>query len=239
MQFYDATNKSGLCQMTDFLCDSNDTSYPRLQKTREANNGLDEVVGKIINTDGTWQFHDTNYTDNPVGTGDLVEGQSSYSFAEDFLDIENIKIKDVNGYWNILKPIDQRHSDTPLEDYLETDGMPEYYDMNGDTIRLYPAPSATHVTLTAGIKVQFKMKPSAFTYASTTAADTKEPGFALHHQIIAYYMAIPYCMKHKKDRVGLYEKKKYELLQGIIEHYSSREKDQKKNMEMDLPCNFR
>ena len=79
MQFYDSSGK-GICAEIDRLCDSNDTSYTRLAKTSRVNNSLEELVGEIINADGTWQYDDTNYTTTPFGTGTLVSGQISYSF---------------------------------------------------------------------------------------------------------------------------------------------------------------
>ncbi len=139
MQFNDSTNKSSICHKIDFLCSSTTTSYPLKDKARDVNIALEQLVAKIINADGTWQWDDTNYTDLPVGTGDLVDTQSSYSFAVDFLDIENIKIKDANGNWNIIQPVDQSQLSYPLEDFLTDDGLPIYYDKVGDTIKLYPA----------------------------------------------------------------------------------------------------
>jgi hypothetical protein len=227
MVFNDTVTSLGICQEIDALCDSTITSYPLADKARRANSALETLIGKIINADGTWQFDDTNFTDLPVGTGTLVASQSAYTFADEFLDIENVKVKDKSGHWNILTPLDQSQTDTPLEDYLVTDGMPEYYDKQGDTIRLYPAPSATYVTLASGLKVQFKRTGSLFTAADTT----KEPGIASPYQILIAYMAsIPYCMAYKKDRVPLYEKRVDDGIREMIKFYSSREKDRRKVM---------
>jgi hypothetical protein len=239
MQFYDATNKSGICQKIDFLCSTNDTQFPRLQKTREVNNALEALIGEVINADGTWQWDDTNHTDLPIGTGDLVDGQSSYTFASEYLDIENIKVRDANGNWNILTPIDQSQTDVPLEDFLTDNGLPFYYDKLGDTINLYPAPAAADVYASANIKVQFKRTAALFAYASTTAADTQEPGLASpYHELLAYKAAIPYCMAYKKDRVVMYEEKVKQMTKQLIAFYGRREKDKRKVMTME-PINFR
>jgi len=220
------------------LCSSTVTSYIAADKLRRVNTALETLIAKIINADGTWQWDDTNYTDLPVGTGDLVAAQSSYSFAVDFLDIENVKIKDANGIWNILQPIDQSQLSYPLEDHLTDDGMPIYYDKVGDTIKLYPAPAAADVTATAGIKVQFKRTASVFTAAEVTTG-TKTPGIASPFHILIPYMAsIPYCMAFKKDRVALYEKRVDEGIKEMIMFYSRREKDKRKIMTTN-PITFR
>src|SRR3990167_6102501 len=88
------------------LCDATTTSLTADTLLRRVNSALEELVGDIINADGTWQFDDTNYTDLPIGTGDLVASQSIYSFSSEYLDTEEIDIKDVNGTYRKIKPLD-------------------------------------------------------------------------------------------------------------------------------------
>jgi len=233
MKFYDATNKQGLCQLLDDLCDTDDTSYPRVKKTRDINLAYERVVGKLINADGSWEFDDTNYSDFPIGTYTLTEGQAKYSFNDKFLQIMEVQVKDSNGDWHILQPISQREysDETPLEEAFEDNGLPEYYDkISDDTIKLFPAPSEDDVTLTNGLKIKFKRTASTFTVASDTSEDTTEPGFAINHEILAYMAAIPYCMKYKKDRVPLYKKTADEMMKELLDHYGQREKDVRKKL---------
>lgn len=236
MQFYDGTNLSGICQEIDRLCDSDDTAYPRLAKTSRVNQAMEELVGEIILQDGKWQYDDTNYTTLPRGLGTLVEGQQTYSFASEYLDIEAVEIKDLQGNFRRIKPIDHKDLDGMSPDeYFGTNsgtpltGMPEWYDKVGDTIFLYPTPTATYVTLASGIRVWFKRAPQAFTATSATTADTTEPGLpSSYHVLLAYMAAIPYCMSYKPERVALYEKKKDELKKKVLAFYGKREADSKK-----------
>lgn len=251
MQFYDplptdspAGTGQGICQETDYLCDSDPSSYPRLDKTRRANAALEEIVAEIIQVDGLWQWDDSNRTDLPIGTQTLVEGQSVYSFNDKFLQLLEVQVKDVDGHWHIIQPIDQKEysSSTPLEEDFATAGLPEYYDkVTDDTIKLLPAPTATACTLASGLKIKFQRTANLFTPVSTTAADTTQPGFVSpYHIIIAYMMAIPYCMTYKKDRVATYERKVGSndprspvyggLKKQLIELYSRRERDKRKVM---------
>ena len=73
MRLYDTTlpHRSLIHEIWD-LCDADITSYPLRGVVRRVNSAIEALVGKIINTDGTWQFDDTNYTDLPVGTGTLI-----------------------------------------------------------------------------------------------------------------------------------------------------------------------
>jgi len=215
------------------LCDASTTSYPAATLLRRVNTALETLVAKIIMASGTWDYDDTNYTDLPVGKGTLVEGQSSYSFASNYLQIKNIKVLDKDGTsWRLLEPIDQSQAGYSLEDDLLTDGFPSAYDKVGDTINLYPAPTATSVTLASGIKIEFKRTASLFTSAEVTTG-TKEPGIASpYHITIAKMAALPYCKSYKKDRVPQLERDIQVETEEMLKHYSQRERDSRKVMTM-------
>jgi len=237
MQFYDATNKRAICQKIDRLCDTTDTSYPRLDKTAEVNDAYEQVVGWLLTADGTWQWDDSNYDDLPIGTQTLVSGQSAYTFNDKFLQLLEVQIMGKDGKYRIIQPIDQREysDEAPLEEDFTTDGEPIYYDkVSDDTIKLYPAPdNGISVTLASGIKIKFKRTAELFTATSAVTADATAPGFASpYHVILSYMAAIPYCMTYKKDRVALYEKKVMDLKKELVELYSNREKDKRKVMTM-------
>jgi len=249
MQFYDATNKRAICQGIDRICDTDDTSYPRLDKTAEVNDGLEEIVGKIIAQHGNaWlEWDDTNQTDLPTGTGTLVEGQEAYSFASDYLRIKRLKVADTNGKWHPIKQLDQQELDgrgITIEQYFGTDssgnpntGLPTHYDIQGDTIRLYPAPTSTSVTLTGGtaggIKIDFVRTSTFFTAASDTSADTKEPGIpSPYHKLLVYYGSLQYCMKYKKDRVAWLEKRWDEGIKDLMDELGKSNPDHRPIMTM-------
>lgn len=235
MIFYNATTKQGICQEIDRLCDSDDTNYPRLDKTARVNSSLEELVGEIISSDGVWEWDDTNQSDLPVGTGNLVEGQESYSFASEYLKVKRIKVKDVNGIWVLLRQIDQKDLEESglvsgaienlfgLTSGNPNKGLPLYYDVLGDTIRLYPSPTSTQVTLTAGLKVDFVRTAVLFTAVSTTANDLTEPGLpSPYHLLLAYMAALPYCMSYKRDRVAVYTMKVTQMKAQLLKFFGKR-----------------
>lgn len=216
---------------TRLLCDTDSTGYPDAALLRRENAAYEEIVGKIIGADGTWQFDDTNFTTLPIGTTTLVNSQQDYSFDETFLDIERVEVLDNGGTWHLLKPLDKADTDEALTEFYKTDGLPLYYDKNGSSIMLYPAPdNGVSVTLASGLKVYFQRTASIFTSAEVTTG-TKEPGFASpYHVILCYMAAIPYCMSYKKDRVALYQNKVMDLERQLLKHYARREKDVRKIM---------
>ena len=247
MVFFDDTDKKGICQKIDFLCDSDNTSYPRLQKTREVNESLKSLNGEIIFSDGTWQMDDPNQTDYPRGTVTLVEGQQLYSFATEYLSIEMVEILDINGIYRKIKPLDPSElGNISPDEYFgeESDGNPRkgtplYYDKVGRHMRLYPAPTSTQVTLAAGIRISFQRNPVVFAASSSaTAADNAEPGLNIEHDILAYMAAIPYCILYKKDRVVPYMNIIEQKKKNILKAYGRREQDSRKRATMK-PIQFR
>ena len=230
MQLTSHASNQDLTSEIDKLCDSTSTSYALADKVRRINIGLEELVAEIINADGIFEYDDTNQSDLPVGTGNLIASQSSYAFASEYLQIRQVKVKDANGNWLVLKQIDYRDFvDIAIEESFADTGMPTHFDILGDNIKLYPAPVAANVTLTAGLKVHFTRTASLFTTSDTT----KEPGLpSPYHVLLAYMAAIPYCAVYKKDRVAWLEKKVVEGKASLIKFFSKRNKDERRVMTM-------
>ena len=232
-----ATNQD-LTSEIDSLCDSDSVSYPLVSKVRRINGALEELIADILLADGNWEWDDTNQTTNPIGTGTLVEAQAGYTFASEYLFILEISIKDLNGKYIKIDPIDR--SEIPdgmsIEEYYGTGtGFPVGYDKLGDTITLYPAPTATAVTLSAGLKIHFQRTADLFTTSDTT----QEPGLpSTHHILLAYMASVPYCVSYKKDRVPWLEKKIDSMRKSLIKFFAHRAKDER-NIMRNRVINFR
>lgn len=233
------TNGQDLVSMINDFCDSDSTSYPIASKVRNANTGYEKLIGKILEADGDWQWDDTNYTDLPRGTGTLVEGQETYSFASEYLNIQMVEVlKDGSpDQWQKLKPLDSLDLGglSPEEYFGQTSagnpatGTPEYYDKLGDTIILYPAPTSSAVTLASGLRVWFQRTADLFTTTDTT----QEPGIpSPYHHLIAVWASIPYCMKFKQDRVAWLQRQWDDGIANMLKFFGKREKDKRKIMTM-------
>ena len=234
MQFYNTTNtENSLVHAAWDFCDADINSYPLADVTRNMNLCLEELVGDILNADGRWEWDDTNQTNLPRGTGTLVEGQESYSFASEYLKIQMIEIlRDSSpDQYTKLKPISSLDLGglSPQEYFGQESngdpkkGVPEYYDKLGDTIFLYPAPAAASgVTLAAGLRVWFQRTADLFTTSDTT----QEPGLpSPYHVLLPYYAAIVFCNSYKKDRVAWLEKKYDQGLKKMLTFFGKREED--------------
>lgn len=238
MNFNDTTDKLGLVQDCDFLVTSDSTSYPLKDKARSANMALNEVTSLILGADGRWQWDDTNYTDLPIGTTDLVANQQDYGIDTSMIEITRVECKDEAGNTHFLIPFDQKDlnqntnqhvdintsgsvSSGSLTDFQSTAGTPIYYDKIGNSIFLYPKPS---YSLTAGLKVYFKRNGSYFVSTDTT----KKPGFAIHlHRYVSLSMAKDYAIAKmlSGDKITSLYNELAVMKQNIIQHYGRRQKD--------------
>ena len=140
MQFNDTTNKSGLIQDCETLLGMSDGDisgdstllkiFTRLINIwyRRANSWIWEVTG-------TWEYDDSNYTNLPVATTDLVDGQRDYELPSSAQMVMRVEVLDSDGNWRLLTPFDETQvKDQAMSEFYETAGLPVYYDLKGRSI---------------------------------------------------------------------------------------------------------
>ena len=226
MQFSDTSLKQGIVEDIDFMCDTDATRYTLAQKTRNINRWYDKAVSIILDSDGRWQFDDTNATDLPIATTNLVSAQQDYSIDTTFLRILRVEVLDQNGVWNKLQPIDQADIYAQgMAEFLKTAGMPRYYDVQGQSIFLYPKPdNGISVTLTAGLKVYFQRNVSYFVAGDTT----KVPGFAsLFHRFLSLGAARDWCVKKQLPQLKDIQSDLVVMEADMRNFFALRNKDEK------------
>lgn len=206
-----------------FLTKTNTSSYPAADRLIAVNNAYERIASLIINADGRWQFDDTNQTDRPVATTALVASQTDYTLATTHLRILQVEVKDTNGYFYPLTPIDPRDF---LEDSLTTAfsvaGVPQYYDVIGTSIFLYPAPNYSQ---SASLRVSFQRSPALFTSAEVTTG-TKEPGFnSLYHDLIPLWVAYDYAIANAQPTANGYLNEIVRKEEALVKDYAMRNKD--------------
>lgn len=220
------------------ICDADSTSLTDATLLIRVNNAYEEIVGKLIALDKSWDFGDSNYTALPTGTSNLVAGTQAYQFNSGYLSVLRVEVKDDEGIWKLLEPIRLADITIAQPEYQKTNGMPVEYEKREDFILLYPAPAAADVTLTAGLKIYFQRTADVFTAAQVTTG-TKTPGFASpYHILICYKAALPHLANYKKDRVPFVLSEINRLEKGLLDFYASRERDIFKTITTS-PINFR
>lgn len=216
------------------LVDADTTSYPAALMLIRNNTAYEDIVVDILDADGRWQWDDTNRTDFPIGTTNLVSSQQDYAFDTTHLKIIGVSVMDKNGSFYKLQPIDSADiGDTDRAAFMSTAGKPQYYDKLGNSVFLYPKPdNGVSVTLTSGLKVYFQRTADLFTAGQVTTG-TKVPGFASpFHMLIAYMSALPYAQSYKKDRVPMIIEYIRTKRAELKKFYSKRDKEERPTMTM-------
>lgn len=217
MVFSDTATKQGIVQDIDFTVNSDSITYPIEQKTRNINRAMDKAVSLILSSDGVWEWDDSNQTDLPTATTDLVSGQNDYSFAIQHLKIINVLAKNSGGDWQILKPFDLAE-DKASEYLLNPDetGSPRYYDKRAGSVFLFPKPDYAS---TGGLKINFQ-RPSTY---FTTSDTTKAPGFAtIFHKYISLLASYDYAMAKGLPKINQIKQDIAEMELAIQAFYGKR-----------------
>lgn len=236
IQFNDTTTYKGLVQIYEKEIGVNRTdisgnSDKLKEYTAEANIADDDFKRMAIKASGTWQYDDSNHTDYPIITTNLVDGQRDYSFTTDgssnlILDIHKVYARiDSTGVFQELHPVDVQSEWT--DDFTNGDnieGVPYEYDKTANGIFLNPIPSYNS---TGGLKIYISREGSYFTSADTT----KKPGVpGLFHRYYAIKPAMHYA---RRNNLSSYDRLLFEVQTmeaQINEYFGNRERDKRKVM---------
>lgn len=208
MVFNDTTNLNGAIQECEswlfggnYGAISGNTTLLK-SFTNLLNYGLDQTDAIIFQTDGAWQHDDFNYTSTfPSDLATLVAGQADYLLNRRHRKVLGFEVKDSEGDFYPLKPIDYRdirQKNLAESRFMETDGRPMYYDLNGNSVKLFPAPSSTDVTLSNGLRAIYQREPDYFVSTDTSKELGLPRGF--HDVPVAFA-----CAKYAKQN-GMAEK---------------------------------
>lgn len=215
--------------MIDANVGSNSVSYTIEEKTRDINLALDKAFALIFQVGGTWQFDDSNQTDYPIITTNLVSGQRDYSFTSDgssnlILEIYRVLVADQNGLFRDVYPVDVEQSAAPVSytDGQNVGGLPNTYDKLANGIFLDPIPNYNR---TGGLKVYVSREGSYFVKTDTT----KKSGIAgLFHEYLALRPSWQYAARKGMANKGDLQAQVIQMEADMMDYYKSREKDTQK-----------
>lgn len=240
-------NISDIQTETRDLVDADTTSYPAPIMLIRNNTAMEEIDNLILTADGHWKFDDANNSDYPDGVAlliTLVSAQKSYLMDVSIIKVLGAAVQLNTGIWRKLLAFDAEtdlgSTSTPLSfvplvafgptfdraEFLKTPGLPQYYDLNGQYMRLYPAPdNGISVTLVNGLKIYAQRTAQLFTTADVTTG-TKVPGFnSQFHSLVSYKSALPYAQKYKAGRVPFLMQEIARKEAALVAFYSKRDKD--------------
>lgn len=220
-------NVSELDQDVDFLCGSTSATYSLTNKRRNMNIAYRDVCATIWESDGGWRYDDSNATDLPEATTDLVDNQQDYTIPSTAQRINRVEVLDNAGNYIKLNPLDMNEVKTGLTEFLGGNtGLPLYYELVGRSVLLYPTPSSGYVTPTNGLKLYVDRD---ITELALTATST-EPGFApSFHRILSYAASIDFIQDDGQRNFLIAQKDRLE--QMMRRFYSKRAPEIKTKMK--------
>lgn len=241
LQFNNTTTKNGIIQRIERNCGFNDGDISgnttRLaQFTGDINVALDAAVAKILAASGTWQFDDSNNTDYPIITTNIVSGQRDYSFTTDgssnlVLGVYRVLLANSNGVFAEIQPVDQATPNTNNNDTTSfisganTTGTPNRYDKFSNGIFLDPIPNYNY---TGGLKLFVNREASHFVTSDTT----KKPGFAgSFHEYLVLKVSYEFARGKLKNENS--------LLRDLVAMERSMEEFYGAEREKDAPSRLR
>lgn len=229
--FSDTTNYRGIVQEFEreigaSLGDISGNTTQLKQLTASVNLAFDDYLTLAIQTSGKWKFDDSNHTDFPEITTDLVANQREYTFTTDeqgnlILDIYKAYVL-TDGKYKEIKAIDPDSETVAQTNYdgLNTTGTPTEYDKKANAILLNLVPPAN---VTDGLKVSINREASYFTYTDTT----KKPGVpGLHHKWFYLRPAMEYARRHTLTSYPRIEAEFMKVEREIKEYFDRRAKDE-------------
>jgi hypothetical protein len=229
MVFSDTVNNTGIVQQIRQLMRVDSNQWATSKIVNSVNNYLDMVTGYAIATDRRFQFDDSNHTKLPIGTTNIISGQTDYSFLTDeqgnrVLTLTRVDIKDSAGNWEKLEELDETEENEALDTVVVSGTPTGYYKIADNVVRLNRIPTTS---VTSGLKFYFQRTPSYFAATDTT----KEPGVPslLHRGFIiagAYDGALTLGLGNLQPLSVEMQKEEKKMVQ----YFSGRNEDVRKRM---------
>ena len=226
-----------------FLVGADTNSYVAANLLITVNAAYERIVGKILEkTSGSrWKFGDFNRTAFPTFSITMTNAIQSYDFRDWLtttdqqtlsnttpLVIIGVEVLDNSGEPHVLKRIslEEIHAqDIGFDNYQETDGLPQEYEIRDNLIVLYPAPATARVTLTNGLILYYLRSAEVFTSAEVTTG-TKEPGIPRpYHDILAYEAAYTFAIAKGLDNANRLKAELDRKEKELLEFISKRDQD--------------
>jgi len=202
---------------TEFLCGATSGTYTDTNKVRNMNIAYHNVARLIWESDGAWSYDDSHNTDAPVAYRTVSNASGSYLIPTLAIRIEQVEIKDADGNWSKLRPINYHELSISPEEFLTGSGLPIYYMLEGNEIRLFPAPGTGYVTMSSGLGVRLSREVTEL----KTTATTTVPGFpSAFHRILSLAAAIDFAQDNQQRQFLMIQKDRLE--KGLARFYSKR-----------------
>jgi hypothetical protein len=207
------------------------TAWTLSSMTASANEAVQEVATLIWRSSQDWQWDDTNQTDLPFATTLLDVTKQDYALPNTVFQVLSVSILNVDGDYVRIPQVDpSENGGLDLLSAGNTAGMPQSYDLVGNSIILDRLPTTAACTLAAGLKITYTREATTFTTpASFTTSDTTQPGFdEAFHKLVPLKMAYDWCLAQGDSvKCGELMKDIARMEIMLASHYGKKNEDKK------------
>jgi hypothetical protein len=220
---------SSINSRISFLTNTTVTDYTYLQRTVNINKWYQYVQSWMLEAQDEWDVDDTNNTTTlATSTTNLVASQQDYALPSNCLKVKRVEVSYDGTNWYQASPFDinERSGATTTSEIADDFSTTQpYYDLQNNSILLYPIPSANS---TAGLKLWYDRSFTDFTYTSEASNElltgTKSPGFdANFHDILA--LGASHEFKYHKSGDNSLMNEILMMKDDLKRHYSNKQKD--------------
>lgn len=221
---FNPTNKEdSICADIDFLLFGNsstlNTDYSLIDRTRNINISLDEVVSELFKADPNFMWDDTTNPDFPIAI--TTTSNDHVTIADETLVVHRVRIK-VNNEYKTLTPVTRRE----LSDGdLNSSGTPDKYYKIDNAIFPIPVPASS-------IEYEIEFQRGANHFA--TSDTDKKPGFnPQFHQYLSVGASLRYALANgMREKVTFLQGEKERVRMMIQDHYSRRSPDDRTRLKL-------
>jgi len=228
MQFNPAVKTESIVADIDFLLwgdgSTLNTEYSLVDRARNVNISLDEIVSQLHRADPNYQWDDTTNTTFPVATLALVANQDHYTMLDAALVIHRVRMKDSSGNIKTLEPrLKSEFSDSELGSF----GTPVGYYKIGQAVFPVPVPD---YAAAAGVELSFQRGANHFESTDTDS----EPGFnPQFHQYLSVGAALRYAIANGLDKKTKQLGQQLQTIKDAVQvHYERRSPDDRTRMRV-------
>ena len=224
MQFNDTTNSTGLVQDVTFWTGADTNEYTLVDRVRNINAWYHKIVTMILQSQDEWDFDDSNHTDFPILTTDLVASQQDYKLPTSIkmLKIKRLEISYDGTNWYKGEPFDlsERGSSVATNNLSDFTSSEPYYDLQNNSVFLYPIPDTN---ITSGLKMWIQREIDEFTSADTT----QEPGFdEPFHRMLSIGASYDWCLANGRgDKATALGELLVDYETRLRDYYGSKQRD--------------
>jgi len=225
MNFNGDANNQDLVSDMDFVCSTNNNTYPIADKVRNFAFGLAKVSSRIMKKDRTWKHVSSNSTTIPIAVKDLVAGQDNYGLETKHLKILRVRIKGSDGVMKTLLPLDRNKTN---DDILNASGEPTHYDKIGFSLMPYPAPN---YGATAGLEIEYQ--PGAAIDLPTVSSTDWVVGFNQDFERLpGLYASKIYCGVYNRERLSAINDEIIQIEADIDDYFQDRDIDDEPSFDV-------